>query len=314
MRIARNLNSAAELLKGQPVVLTIGNFDGLHIGHQKLIRLVRQIAEERKSIPLLLSFYPHPREFFSGQLLRPILPLRAKLAGLKQLGIDRVWLQHFCEKFAEIRAQQFLQKIFEQFDLRGLVLGSDVHVGAQREGDLNFISQYVLSAGCTSDFIVVPDFEMLSGSKIGTRSIRTALTNGDLDTVAASLGRPYSISGEIFQNQQQGRRLGFSTINIDCSKILLPPLGVYVSSVKFASGKIAPAVSNLGMRPTFDGKRIMLESHLLDYSGPELYGQQVEVFLSHFIRPEIKFDSPDALRNQIAEDVKKAKEFHGKHA
>ena len=313
MRISRSLNSAAKLLEGQPVVLTIGNFDGLHLGHQKLIQVLRKVSAERSAQSLLLSFYPHPNQFFSGQLLRPILPLRAKLAGLNQLGVQHVWLQHFAEKFAEIRARQFLEVLFAKLDLRGLVLGPDVHVGAQREGNLDFIKQFVASTGHSPNFVVVPDFELLSGSKIGTRSIRAALAAGELDTVAASLGRPYSISGRIFKNQQQGRRLGFNTINLDCSKISLPPLGVYASSVKFASGKLEPAVSNLGMRPTFDGKRILLESHLLDYSGGDLYGQQVEVILSKFIRPEKKFDSPESLRAQIAEDVKVAGKFHGKH-
>ena len=309
----RSVSSGKKAVGNRPVILTLGNFDGLHLGHQALLRQVKEFAQQSNAASMLLSFYPHPSAVIRNEVRLPLISLAEKFSRLEQLGLDCFCLQRFSKAFSRLSAEAFMQYLFENLNIHKLVLGADAHVGADRTGDINFIRNWLTAQGRNpQETLFVPSFLEQSAKKIGSKQIRSALFAGDLAAVELALGRKYSISGRVISGQKRGRLIGFSTANLKCSHLALPPLGVYNTKLTFCDGSGSyPAVSNLGMRPTVDGTRVLLETHLLDYSGPEIYGREVEVQFYSFVRAEQKFADFDALKQQIKLDVQKAKQYFG---
>lgn len=302
-----------QLIRGLPLpdpphgpgpVLALGNFDGLHPGHAQLLRVVRAEARALGAPPAVMTFEPHPRRFFcpdKGPL--QLLPLHHKLRLLRDAGIERVYLMRFNRAFSEISAQDFIDNLLiRRLNVTHVVTGHDFVFGHKRQGNTAMLHE--ASEQGKIGYTQVQAMQE-SASPFSSSRIRKALSEGDMETVAKLLGRPYSLIGRVIHGEARGRTLGFPTANIaPLPSLLLPPNGVY--AVTFSDGKNQhQAVANLGYRPTVGGNRLLLEVHGLHFSG-NLYGKRLDVHFHHFIRHEQPFDSLEALQNQIQKDCETA--------
>lgn len=295
MQVFRHIPSLLQ----PPTALAIGNFDGMHLGHQALLNQLMQTAQAKNLIPAVMTFEPHPREFFTPATAPARLrSLREKLEYLGELGVARTYICAFNRKFATISAQTFMQEILHQaLNAKSILVGNDFKFGAKRAGSVaDFIS-----AGF--DLIDFPQVDM-AGERVSSTRVRLALASGRLQEAAALLGRPYSISGKVVHGAQRGRTIGFPTANVHMRHERPALTGVY--AVKLDG---LHAVANLGVRPTIAGiPKLSLEVHVLDFNG-DLYDKHVHVEFFHKIRDEMKFDGLDALKAQIAKDVEVARKF-----
>jgi len=289
-------------------VLTIGNFDGVHLGHQALLSLLTDKARALGLPAVVLTFEPHPREYFSpADAPARLASLREKLLLLAAAGVDRCHVCRFDARFAAQPAQAFIDDILVRgLDVRHLFIGDDFRFGARRQGNFAMLRD----AGAAGGFGVesMPTLAV-AGERVSSSAVRAALAEGDLAHAARLLGRPYSIAGQVSHGQKLGRQLGFPTANIQM-KHRRPALGgVYVVSVEgLASGPVA-GVANIGLRPTATANgRARLEVHLFDWAR-DCYGAHIRVHFLHRLRAEQKFPSLDALRAQIALDSQTARDW-----
>ncbi len=287
-------------------VATIGNFDGMHRGHQAVIRQVVDEARSRGRPAVLVTFEPLPHEYFGGRGRVPRLSrLRDKLAVLRGLGLDRVVCLHFDARLAAMPADGFIRRVLvEGLGLRHLVIGDDFRFGRDRAGDFALLER----AGRAHGFSVERTRTYrLDGERVSSTRVRRALEAGELALAEHLLGRPFRVSGRVFHGDRRGRELGFPTANL-----ALPggsPLrGVFAVRVSGAGLAERPAVANVGRRPTVGGERLQLEVHLLDFQGA-LYGRLLEVAFCRRLRDERRFDGLAALRDQIHDDVAAARRF-----
>lgn len=282
-----------------PCALAIGNFDGMHLGHQALLQALIQTAKAQSLIPAVMTFEPHPRELFMPENAPSRLcSLREKLEYFANAGVERVYVCAFNQRFAKVTADEFMQRILRQsLHAEAILVGEDFRFGARR-------------AGTTEDFVCA-GFKLiklpqvnLDGERVSSTRVRSALAHGQLDEAAALLGRPYSISGKVVHGAQRGRQLGFPTANVHMRHERPALTGVY--AVKLDG---LHAVANLGVRPTIAGvPKLSLEVHVLDFN-EDLYGRHVHVEFLYKIREEMKFDGLDKLKAQIAKDVETARNF-----
>ncbi len=284
-----------------PIALAIGNFDGVHLGHQALLKELVKVAEQKKSISAVMTFEPHPREFFSpnGAPAR-LTTLREKLELFDAAGIEKVFVCPFNARFAQLSAQDFMHKILiESLNTQSVLVGDDFRFGAKREGTLADITTVGF------DLINQPQIN-LGGNRVSSTRVREALADGDLKLAQSLLGRAYSISGKVVHGAKRGRQLGFPTANIHMRHERPALTGVYAVRLDGL-----PSVANLGVRPTIAGiPKLLLEVHALDFNG-DLYGQHVHVQFLYKLRNEMKFDGLDALKAQIGRDVAQAKIYFG---
>ncbi|WP_130833961.1 bifunctional riboflavin kinase/FAD synthetase [[Erwinia] mediterraneensis] len=288
-------------------VLTIGNFDGVHRGHQAL--LAELCAEGRKrNLPVtVMLFEPQPLELFAADKAPARLTrLREKLNYLAQAGVDRVLCVRFDRRFAAIPAQRFIAELLvEKLDVKFLAVGDDFRFGAGRQGDFLLLQK----AGVEYQFDVVSTQSFCDGGKrISSTAVRQALAADDLALAQSLLGHPFSISGRVVHGDALGRTIGFPTANVPLRRTVSPVKGVYAVEVRGLSAQSLPGVANIGTRPTVKGLRQQLEVHLLD-TNMNLYGRHIEVVLRHKIRNEQRFASLEALKEQIAHDVVTARQF-----
>lgn len=293
-------------------VATIGKFDGVHRGHQAIVgQLIEQAG--RHGVPAVaIVTEPHPEEFFAGdgqecpaRLSEP----REKIALLEELGVDYVYLLRFDRALSELSAERYIREILvEGLGIRALIAGSDFRFGHRRQGDFALLQQY----GAIHGFDVIETASCYEdGERISSTGVREHLQRGDFRKAEAMLGRPYGIAGKVVRGQQLGRDLGFPTCNVQLDRRTLPLHGVYAcrAHIETADGERFdwPGAANIGYRPTVSRRReAVLEVHLLDYRG-DLYGAQMTVFFDRKIRDEEKFDSLDALKEQIARDVEQVR-------
>jgi riboflavin kinase/FMN adenylyltransferase len=286
----------------EPLSLAIGNFDGMHLGHQALLKANIGAASSLSKIPAVLTFEPHPREFFTPHNAPARLTtLREKLELFDAAGIEKVFICAFNKRFAAISAEAFLKILREQLNTNTVLIGHDFRFGAKRLGDVSSFK----AAGF--DLIALPQVE-LDGSRVSSTRVRDALAAGDLALATQLLGRHYSISGKVVHGAKRGRELGFPTANIHMRHERPALTGVYAVKLQGLN-----AIANLGVRPTIKGgiadiPKLLLETHVLDFDG-DLYGQHVHVEFLHKIREEQKFDSLDALKAQITADIVVARDF-----
>lgn len=282
-----------------PCALAIGNFDGMHLGHQALLQKLMQTAQKLNLKPALMTFEPHPREFFAPASAPPRLcSLREKLEFFADAGVERVYVCAFNRHFAKITAEDFMRRILrEAINARAVLVGEDFRFGAKRAGSIeNFVQQQF-------NLISLPQVDA-GGARVSSTRVREALAAGRLNEAAQLLGRSYSISGKVVHGAKRGRQLGFPTANVHMRHERPALTGVY--AVKLDG---LHAVANLGVRPTITGvPKLTLEVHVLDYSG-DLYDKHVHVQFLHKIRDEMKFNGLDALKVQIAKDVEVARSF-----
>ncbi len=302
------MSLAAELAQFSPkkdMLLTIGVFDGVHLGHRQLIARLTELAREQGYASGVVTFRQHPQEVLSPKTRLPFLTsLDRRIELLKKEGVDEVIALSFTPELANLKPRQFLEKLQEHLRMRGLVIGPDFALGQNREGDTAALRRL----GREMDFslTVVPPV-MIKGQVVSSTAIRKALAEGDVERVQDLIGRPFRLQGKVTGGAKRGAELlGFPTANLEISPHqALPAEGVYVSQVHINQHSYA-AMTNIGQRPTFGESQRLVEAYLLNYQG-DLYGQELAVDIIEHLRGEIKFDSPEKLKQQIAEDVKKGK-------
>ncbi|SNX27998.1 FMN adenylyltransferase /riboflavin kinase [Polynucleobacter meluiroseus] len=295
--------------------LSIGNFDGVHRGHRTLLKQLQSGAQERGLESCVLTFEPHPKEFFSAEQAPPrILNLRDKLAAFAKVGIDRVVVEHFNSAFARLSADEFVSEILvKQLNAKWVLIGDDFCYGAKRVG--NFAS--LKAAGEQYGFEVSSiDTVLEDGERISSSALRDALANGNMELVTKLLGRPYGISGHVIHGQKLGRQLGFPTLNLAVANHLHhrkpATSGIFTAQVIGLSENPLPAVASLGVRPTVEDQgRVLLETHLFDFN-QEVYGKIITVELLEKIRDEAKYADLDTLTQAIASDAAHARNYFKK--
>ena len=289
-------------------VLTIGNFDGVHLGHRALLGQLTDAAAKNGLMPTVLTFEPHPREFFDRQSAPARLStLREKLELIADEGVAQTYVCRFDARFAALSATEFVEHILiNSLRVRHLIIGDDFRFGADRRGDFAML----LSAGEAHGFAVdAMDCVLLEGERASSSAVRTALGNGRMEHAARLLGRPYSIDGRVVHGEKMGRQFGFATANIGIKHDNPPLLGVFAVEVHGLKDGPHQGVANLGFRPSANRVlRPLLEVHLFDFSD-DIYGAHLNVRFLHKLRNETKFPDFEALKAQIANDVESAKHY-----
>ena len=319
MRVLRGLNSPARA----PAAVTIGNFDGMHRGHQALLRQLKAEAGSRGLQPSVLTFAPHPREFFARKLAgrnAPVVParlhtLREKLEALAAAGVAETRICAFNEAFAALSPEDFVKQVLvDAMQAKHVLIGDDFRFGVRRAGDFALLKSLGEKYGFTVSAL---DSQCLADERISSSQVRAALSVGDLQQAEGLLGYPYAMEGRVIQGRQLGRTIGVPTANVQIRHNPLPLRGVFVVEVALDETKLAvpqqtrsyPGVANLGYRPTLGGDtRPLLEVHLFDFTG-DLYGAHLDVRFLAKLRDEMTFDNFEALTSQIRDDLAKARSF-----
>lgn len=287
-------------------VVTIGNFDGMHLGHQAILTALKAVSLQRKLASTVVIFEPQPAEFL-GQKTPParLMRVRDKLEFLRVAGIDQVLCLRFDEALAQLSAEQFVNHVLiEQLQAKHVLVGDDFRFGHQRSGDFAYLAQSAdqFSLEALSSF-------QIGATRVSSSLIRASLASGDFVGACALLGRPFSMTETVIHGMQRGRTLNFPTINMALGRRRLPIQGVFAVRVFGVPGQsIAYGVANIGCRPTIGGAHFLLETHLFDVN-QDLYGQRLRVEFAHKLRDEAKFASLTALQAQIGVDVKQARQF-----
>lgn len=284
-------------------VVAVGNFDGLHLGHQALFSAVRDLAGHLGGLPTgVVTFEPHPVRVLAPQLAPPLI-LRddEKAAGLAALGLDVMYVVPFTQALASLTPREFCQQVLtDGLHVGGVVVGEGFKFGARAAGRLAD-----LQAIFGDRAIEVPSVRV-GGYVCSSSKIRELILQGHVEAAATLLGHPYNIEGVVVRGDGRGRTIGIPTANIDSQRELLPRVGVYATRVVLDDGRVVPSVTNVGLRPTFQGEGVRVEAHLFDFDG-DLYGRRVRLDVVARLRDEKRFNGVDALVAQIHEDVAAAK-------
>lgn len=310
MELIRGIHNLRARHRG--CVATIGNFDGVHLGHQAVLGQLADKGAELNLPTTVITFEPQPQEYFShGDIPPRLTRFREKYKALQRYSVDRVLCLPFNRAMAEMEAESFIQRVLvEGLAIRYLVVGDDFCFGKGRRGDFAMLQR----AGDEHGFDVVNmhTFE-IEGGRVSSTRIREALQAGNLALAEQLLGRPYRMCGRVAHGDKLGRTIGFPTANIFLHRKKTPVDGVFAVEMFGIEGEPVTGVANVGTRPTVDGTRSLLEVHLFDFSA-EIYGRYVHVDFLHRIREERRFDSFDALKTQILRDAGEAREFFAKRA
>lgn len=305
-KLIRGLNNIPTNLLG--CVATIGNFDGIHLGHQALIA---QLAQKSKALNLpsvLITFEPQPNEFFAQKDYIParLMRLREKLLALKEFPLDYVLCLRFDEKIASLSPTLFVQKILvEKLKIAHVLVGDDFHFGNHRAGDIAVLRQEGLRWNFTADSI---NTYKITENRVSSSRVRLALEAGDLVTARTLLGRNYGMSGRIVHGHKRGRIIGFPTANLFLHRKTVPIRGVYAVTIRGLNSDILYGVANIGIRPTVDGTHSLLEVHIFDFDR-DIYGQYIFVEFVKKLRDEKRYDSFELLQQQILKDADEAREY-----
>jgi riboflavin kinase/FMN adenylyltransferase len=288
-----------------PCALTIGNFDGVHRGHQALLARVVAAARARNIAAAVMTFEPHPRELFTPERApMRISSLRDKLGALAEQGIDRAIVQHFNRPFASLTAEAFVDLLISGCDARWLLVGDDFRFGARRTGDITLLQRHATRGAFELEQMptVVEGEQRISSS-----AVRAALAAGDLRRAQHLLGRPYMISGRVLHGRKLGREIGFPTLNLRIAHRHPAIQGVFAVRVHGLEPRPRPGVASLGLRPTVDDSgRWMLEVHLFDFA-EQVYGRLVCVEFLQKLRDEERYSTFDQLAAAIADDARRAR-------
>lgn len=307
MELIRGLHNLAP--RHRSCVATIGNFDGVHRGHQAVIAELKAHARSMGLPATVMVFEPQPREFFQGaQAPARITTFAEKLFLLREAGVDRVLCLQFNQRLRSLSAEAFVQDVLvDGLGIRFLAVGDDFRFGCDRKGDFDLLAR----EGARLGFAVHSTATLQAdGARISSTAVRACLDRGDLDGAAALLGRPYCVTGRIGHGDGLGRQIGVPTANVLLKRRRVPLRGVFAVRVYSAGLSGLPGVANLGSRPTVGGGEERLEVHLFDFSG-DLYGSRLRVEFVARIRGEEKFDGLDALRTKINEDMERARSLLG---
>lgn len=281
-------------------VFTIGNFDGIHLGHQKILTEVQRLAQEEKATSVVMTYRNHPSELFCPESPTPkLLTLVQKIEIFKQMGIDVLIAVEFTQKLSNYSAEEFLELIKEKIDFSYLVLGKGASLGKNQEGKEDMLK---LLGKKHNYKLQIVDKLQHEKTIISSTLIRKLVSDGDLNKANQLLGRPFTIQATVMTGESRGRLMGFPTANMELTDLCHPPSGVYTVQV-YLEGHSYQGVANLGIAPTFDErKKPLLEVHLIDFQG-NLIGKTLEVAFLQYIRKEKKFSSKEALQEQIQKDI-----------
>ncbi len=299
-------------------VITVGTFDGVHVGHRAIIRYLVRRAKDRDGTSVVLSFSPHPREVVHGEEVPLLMTIDERAEAMESLGIDRFIVIPFTDEFSRLQAEDFVQDVLvRRIGLQEIVIGYDHAFGRDRRGDASLLEQLGRQHGYTVD--VIPA-QVVEEHVVSSTEIREALTEqGDVRLAGELLGRPYSLSGQVVRGEGRGRRIGFPTANlvVNHPRKVVPANGVYAVLVQIVTtqdGSRVPerydGMMNIGRRPTFGGREATLEVHLLEFED-DLYGQDLRIEFVERMRDERKFDSVEALVEQLSRDRARCKELLG---
>lgn len=309
MKIYHNLDSFQRL---DYAVVTSGTFDGVHIGHKKILSRLKEISQHSGGETVVLTFWPHPRTVVSedSQTLQLLSTIEEKIELFAQLGIDHLAIIPFTRSFSELTSEEFIQQILvNKIGTKKLVIGYDHRFGKNREGSFDFLKNNCSQYGFEVEEISRQDIEDLA---ISSSRIRKALLTGHIAEANELLGRPYTISGTVVKGKQLGRTIGFPTANVhpDESYKLIPQNGAYIIRATY-KGEQFEGMLNIGVRPTVDGSVKTIEAHLFDFN-KEIYGEEVQLELLQYIRPEKKFNGLPELMEQIKLDKEETERYFKK--
>ncbi|MGC2333550.1 MAG: bifunctional riboflavin kinase/FAD synthetase [Candidatus Acidiferrales bacterium] len=290
----------------EPNVVTVGNFDGVHLGHQRILGTVYELARQAHCKSAVLTFFPHPARVLRPKEAPPLLmTLDQRLDAIRQLGIDAAFVLRFDMQLASVAGEDFVRRfLVDMMHARTVLVGGNFRFGHRQAGDVKLLVQ--LGQQWNFDVKTLPPV-VKDGIVVSSTAIRAALREGRVEDARNLLGRPYSLLGEIRTGSGQGRKLIVPTLNLATEQEMLPRTGVYATEVT-VQDKTYRAATNVGFRPTFDGGHITIESHLFDFS-ENLTGGEMEVHFWARLRDEQKFSGPDALRRQVLKDIEEARRY-----
>ncbi len=288
-------------------MLSVGNFDGLHRGHQSIIRQLTDYASQHNLTPVIMTFEPYPMEYFSPQTAPVRLTdFRQKLELLAKMNISNVICLRFNDALASVMARSFVEDILvEKLNVQGLIVGDDFRFGNKREGDIDLLKE--MSEKYQFELIPVETFHY-NGMRVSSSLVRGHLALGDFNLVSELLGRPYTIDGTVIHGDKRGRELGYPTANIACRRVNYPLSGVFVVRIHGLNDTIYDGVASIGTRPVFNGVKMLMEVNIFDFQ-QEIYGKRISVEFCKKLRDEQQFHSVEALCEQITADVKKSKAY-----
>lgn len=293
------------MLKLKPRTLLIGNFDGVHLGHQSLIEFAKKIARESDTELSILTFKPHPREVILNTKVDLILPYFEKIKVLKSFSVNSIDEIGFNKEISKMSPNDFISKFLEASGAVNIIVGKDFKFGIQASGNVQTLVSYKKSLFK----VYAIEIEHIVNKRISSSLIKEFLSQGCICEVNKFLGRNYYIKGEVVEGEKRGRQIGFPTTNLKTEWNLLPKEGVYVTYI-FVNGKRYDGITNIGYRPTFGKKDLLIESHLFDFN-EFIYGLEIKIEFIKRIRSEKKFDSIEELIENIKEDVEFAKKIFG---
>ncbi len=289
-------------------IITIGTFDGVHIGHTKILEKIIQIAKELDCESLVLTFFPHPRMVLQEKTSVKLLhTMEEKKAMLQKIGIDNLIIHPFNKEFSQLSAEEFVKEILiDQLQIQKIIIGHDHRFGRNRTADINDLISFGKKYGFEVEQISAQEIDEIA---VSSTKIRNALLDGTISLANEYLGYNYFFSGTVVQGQQLGSKIGFPTANIHIKEDykLIPKNGVYIVK-SYLNEELIYGIMNIGNRPTVNGLNKTIEVHFLDFD-KDLYGQEITIEVVEFIREEQKFDSIDALKNQIQKDKEQSLSF-----
>ncbi|MFZ0981201.1 MAG: bifunctional riboflavin kinase/FAD synthetase [Candidatus Acidiferrales bacterium] len=290
----------------KPTVVTVGNFDGVHLGHQRILGTIHELARQADCKSAVLTFFPHPARVLRPAEAPPLLmTLDQRLDAIRQLGIEAALVLRFDMQLAAVAPEDFARRfLVDTLHARTVLVGGDFRFGHQHAGDVKMLAQ--LGQRWNFDVKTLPPV-IKDGIVVSSTAIRGALREGRVQDARNLLGRPYALAGEIRTGTGQGRKLIVPTLNLSTHQEMLPKNGVYATEVTVA-GKTYRAATNVGFRPTFDGAHTTIESHLFDFD-ESLTSGKMEVHFWARLRDEQKFPGPDALRSQVLKDIDEARRY-----
>ena len=310
IRGKQNIDLFLERHQDIDLIATIGNFDGLHLGHQHIIKNMEKDAKMINWKKLVIFTEPHAKEFFAESLgmevEKPprIFPWSEKVRELRALGVEFAFFLNFNNQLRNMTPEDFINQVLSKLNIKKIVIGDDFRFGANREGDFTFLKEWG-----EKNLISVEKTETFSykGERVSSTRIRECLINDNFQEASELLGKPYTFNGKVVYGQQLGRTLGVPTANLWLPKNKLPVSGVYIVKIEH-EGHLYGGIANMGIRPTVGGQNPVLEVHIFDFS-KNLYGQKINVEFLKKIRDEKKFDGLEELKDQIFEDIAFAKEY-----
>ncbi|MEX2353220.1 MAG: bifunctional riboflavin kinase/FAD synthetase [Gammaproteobacteria bacterium] len=305
MELIRNLSDPGK--SNHPCVATIGNFDGVHVGHQAVISQLRKSADALGLPAVVMTFEPLPLEYFSPRTAPTRLTgFRQKIELLERLSVDKVVCLRFGKTLASLPADQFIKELLvDGLGIKRLIVGDDFHFGKDRQGNIALLNESAEKYG----FEVIPtDTFDYNGVRVSSSLVRGHLALGDFEYVKELLGRPYQISGKIIHGDKRGKTLGFPTANIALKRPNTPLAGVYAVQVHGINDKVYGGVANIGTRPVFSGDKVLLETFIFDFN-EEIYGKRINVEFMKHLRDERDFFSVEELCAQMEKDAEKARQF-----